>query len=136
MSAPPMSRLLPHRLFPFCCLTVLGGSGCAGQAWRNDPTLAAPEPPPAWRAAAPWTDASAPPAPWLDDYRNEVRTSLIKEALEHNRDLRAAAARLAAANARAGIAAADRFPTLDTDLDLARSERGSTKSAPTISTGA
>ncbi len=123
MSAPPMSRLLPHRLFPFCCLAVLGVSGCAGQAWRNDPTLAAPEPPPAWRAVAPWTDSSAPPAPWLDDYRNEALTSLVKEALEHNRDLRAAAARLAAANARAGIAAADRFPSLDTDLDLARSER-------------
>lgn len=50
-------------------------------------------------------------------YFTDVRLQeIIAAALEHNRDLRIAVARVAEARALAGIARADRFPTVDVSL--------------------
>jgi multidrug efflux system outer membrane protein len=59
------------------------------------------------------TEATTTPlSPWRDYYTDPSLHVLIEAALEHNRDLTIALARVEEARAQAGIARAERFPTL------------------------
>lgn len=57
--------------------------------------------------------ASAPASDWRAYFTDPHLQGLIAAALEHNRDMRIAVARVDEARALAGLARADRFPTLD-----------------------
>lgn len=59
---------------------------------------------------------TAPPGDWSAYFADPQLQKLIAAALEHNRDLRIAVARVEEARALAGIARADRFPTVDVNL--------------------
>jgi multidrug efflux system outer membrane protein len=60
--------------------------------------------------------ATAPPGDWSAYFADPQLQKLIAAALDHNRDLRIALARVEEARALAGIARADRFPTVDVNL--------------------
>ena len=59
---------------------------------------------------------TAPPGDWNAYFTDPQLQQLIAAALEHNRDLRIAVARVEEARALAGIARADRFPAVDVNL--------------------
>ncbi len=63
---------------------------------------------------------------WLKDFNAPNLESLVTEALLHNYDLMAAAARVKSAQAIAKINGADRFPQLSAGFDAGRSQRNST----------
>jgi len=63
---------------------------------------------------------------WIDDFEDPLLPELVAEALERNRDLQAAAARLAAARAAATIAGADLWPDVSADTSGRRSLRPNT----------
>ena len=54
--------------------------------------------------------ASLADLPWWEIYQDEILRSLVKESLEHNYDLLAAAARVEQARAQVGIARSEIFP--------------------------
>jgi multidrug efflux system outer membrane protein len=60
------------------------------------------------------------PSPWWALFADDTLDTLVREALEYNRDLQAAAARVAEARALAGIARADRLPGLDLEAAVTR----------------
>jgi multidrug efflux system outer membrane protein len=60
---------------------------------------------------------------WWRDLGDASLDSIIAEALDHNHDLRAAAARLGAAEAAARIARADRFPSAEAGTSATRTKR-------------
>ena len=62
----------------------------------------------------------APPS-WREYYADPALHALIEAALEHNRDMKIALARVDEARALAGIARADRFPGVDAQGSLNRS---------------
>lgn len=72
------------------------------------------------RATPQATLATAVPEAWWSVYRDPALDALMSEALAHNADVHIAAARLEEARARAGIADADRSPTVDATLGSAR----------------
>jgi multidrug efflux system outer membrane protein len=94
---------------------AFAAGGCAGTAKRQP---LSPEVP----VAIPdeWTgrESSLPGEPqgWLEDFDSPELTALVRDALENNFELGAAAARVTAARARAGIAGAARLPTFDLEL--------------------
>jgi NodT family efflux transporter outer membrane factor (OMF) lipoprotein len=55
-------------------------------------------------------------APWWTDFGDARLDALVVEAIAHNFELQAAAARLDAARARSAIAGADQYPSLDVGL--------------------
>lgn len=61
-------------------------------------------------------DKTAPAGDWPAFFTDPQLQKLITAALEHNRDLRIAVARVDEARALAGLARADRFPTVDVNL--------------------
>lgn len=65
--------------------------------------------------------AASPLASWRDYFTDPSLRVLIEAALNHNRDLRIALARVEEARALAGIARADRFPTLEAQASANRS---------------
>lgn len=67
------------------------------------------------------TGAVRPDGNWRAFFPDARLQSLIAAALEHNRDLRVAVARVEEARALAGIARADRFPTVDLGAQRAAS---------------
>jgi multidrug efflux system outer membrane protein len=68
------------------------------------------------------TDTAATPlSPWRDYYTDPSLHALIEAALDHNRDFTIALARVEEARALAGIARAERFPTLDAQGSANRS---------------
>ncbi len=69
--------------------------------------------PSAWAGAAPAGGEPASPGEWWDRFGDPVLSGLIVQALESNRDLAAATARLREARAAAGIARSRLGPTLD-----------------------
>ena len=65
--------------------------------------------------------AASPLASWRDYFPDPSLHVLIQAALDHNRDLRIALARVEEARGLAGIARADRFPTLEAQASGNRS---------------
>jgi len=66
------------------------------------------------------------PQSWLADFDDPVLNALVKDAMEGNFDLQAAAARVEAARGRAKIDAADRYPQVSAGLNASRTKRNST----------
>jgi len=91
-------------------------SGCAsvGEPWRRPATFA---PQADWSLALPAGEA---PADFWAAWGDPHLPGLIRKALEHNRDLRAAAARIAEARALAAATATNEQPRLDVLAALAR----------------
>lgn len=111
---PPLRS--PRVLFSL----LLALAGCAASPGYQQPEM---ELPAAWPAAAPdaWPGASAGERGW-SLYRDPVLERLIDEAIAHNADLQAALARVEEARALAGIAEADRYPTLSAGFSRQRSK--------------
>jgi multidrug efflux system outer membrane protein len=87
-------------------------AGCAafGSNYARPPMPVPPE----YRFAAPAPDAeSFADAAWWQVFDDPVLQSLVREALANNLDLRAAAARVEEARARAGIAASYLYPEVN-----------------------
>lgn len=109
-----MNKLMSLVVAPL--VTLLAGCSFIPGAERP----AAPVPAQWPTATAPRATAvpSAPTAAahWQAFFRDEALQPLIAAALEHNRDLRIAVARVEEARALAGLARADRFPGIDVGL--------------------
>lgn len=103
------------------CLLPLGAaflvSACALGPDYGRPELDLPG---AW--SAPGTPASTAGERWWTLYSDAVLDRLMEEALAHNADLAIAAARVAEARAAAGIASADRWPTVTAQIGADRSK--------------
>jgi multidrug efflux system outer membrane protein len=103
---------LRRRAYPLLALVL---AGCAGAPATLPPTAPLPQ-----RWQAPQHDPAAVAADWLSDFTSVDLAPLVNEALAHNHDLAAAAARLEAAQARARIAGAPLLPEVSLGLDMAR----------------
>ncbi len=105
----------PARLFAARGLWLLPLlAACVVEPTRNPPPPAAPQ---HWQAAE---AVGALGASWMGDFADPRLAGLVTEALAHNRDLQAAAARVRADQARARIAGADRLPQAEAGLQAAR----------------
>ena len=72
-----------------------------------------------------------PPAErWWSLFQDPVLDKLVDEALEHNRDLRVAAARIEQARAQVAIARADQFPSAGVSASKARTRASSLGTFP------
>lgn len=107
----------PRRLAPLALALAL--AGCATGPDYVRPGFELPE-----RFAV--TDAAARPIPsgqrWWALYADPVLDRLIDEALTHNADAQAAAARVLEARALAGVADTDRYPAVGANLGGSRSQ--------------
>ena len=92
-----------------CCLPALLLGGCAKTIERPDRAFTI-EAPAAWKAAPEASEAA--PNDWWEYFTDPGLDQAVKEALEHNKDLAAAAARIDAAQAQARIAGAPALPEL------------------------
>ncbi|MEZ5299093.1 MAG: efflux transporter outer membrane subunit [Verrucomicrobiales bacterium] len=93
----------------------------------------APESPEAWMAAVP---AAGDPSDWIARFGDTSLATLCGEALEANRDLRAAAARVLAARERIAEARAAMLPQLSSAFSSGRAERvGAARSEPDFALG-
>jgi NodT family efflux transporter outer membrane factor (OMF) lipoprotein len=95
-------------------------AGCSTPPEREPRTLE-----PSVTAPTQWTAQSigandAEPTAWIRDFGSPALELLVDEALAANPDLSATAARLRAADARARIAGADRWPQLGLAFDASR----------------
>lgn len=105
-------------------LIAVAGSviaGCATTAPSPDVDLGF-EPPEQWTGLESATGV-APQAsedPWWTTLGDESLAAIVAEALEHNHDLAAAAARVESAAARARIAGADLAPQVSTSINSSR----------------
>lgn len=91
--------------------------GCQSWPERNLES-SAPQPAPTWTTATQSTPVSER---WLALFADPNLSALVEEALSTNFDLQAAAARVLAARAQAGIAGADRWPQLSLQPGYQRS---------------
>ena len=109
---------LPSGLVALLCLAALGG--CA-----VGPDFAAPTPavPRAWIGSA-ISPASQPEnlAAWWTAFKDSELTSLVKQALESNLDIRIAASRIRQARANRGIAMSGLGPSVDASGSFQRSK--------------
>lgn len=98
---------------------VVFASGCSLAPAPEVPVL---EPAADWRSGAAKEGATVAPD-WWTAFGDPTLDSLIVEALEQNRDLRLAVARLDEARALARVAGADRLPAVDLEGSASRSRR-------------
>lgn len=96
---------------------------CAGTPERTDDAMLAIDVPAAWSTVAPDALGATDDTVWWAGFGDESLPHLVTAALEHNRDLRAAAARLAAAVSNRTIADAAGWPEADASFDPQRSKR-------------
>ncbi len=112
-----MRRLIPG------LMTALLLAGCAlGPDYRR-PDVPVPQ---SWRSPAEGAGSLADTA-WWELFPDDTLRTLIREALEANKDLQLAAARVMEARAQLGVARAGQFPQVDGGASYAReriSERG------------
>lgn len=97
-----------NKLLPWACVALL--AGCSFIPGYERPAAPVPAQWPAPDAAAP---APSFAGDWQAYFADPQLQKLIAAALEYNRDLRIAVARVEEARLLAGIARADRFPTVD-----------------------
>lgn len=110
--------MVPKHIRYAALLALLALAGCSFAPTYERPALAVPE---AWPDDVKATAAPGKPVDWASFFPDERLRALIKLALEHNRDLRIATARVAEAQALYGIQRADRLPTVNAGASLARS---------------
>lgn len=89
---------------------LLALAGCSMAPTYERPELPVPA---AWPDDVQGGTAAAKPVDWNSFFPDERLRALIKLALEHNRDLRIATARVAEAQALYGIQRADRLPSVN-----------------------
>jgi NodT family efflux transporter outer membrane factor (OMF) lipoprotein len=120
-----------------CLLAWAASAGLGGCALKSPPTgadvvsqeLPMMAVPPTW-AAADGLSSAAPPPHWLASFGDPRLNQLAAEALRHNIDLRAAAARVEAAGAAVQMTDGALYPTLDL---AARSSGNATGSSGQLS---
>ena len=108
------------RLFLSCyCLFLLTSCGIIPDFKTPEPKIISPET---------WNNhhKQAEPQAWLTMFDNPQLIKLVDEALQHNYDLKAAAARVSSARAMARINGADRFPQIAAGISGSRAQRNST----------
>lgn len=110
--------MAPKQIRYAALLALLALAGCSFAPTYERPALAVPD---AWPDDVKATAAPGKPVDWASFFPDERLRALIKLALEHNRDLRIATARVAEAQALYGIQRADRLPTVAVGGSLARS---------------
>ena len=111
-----MAKQMPYVTVLATALLLAGCSMMTPEYQR--PALSVPE---AWPDEVKTTGTESKPVDWASFFPDERLRALIKLALEHNRDMRIATARVAEAQAAYGIQRADRLPTLNVGGSLARS---------------
>lgn len=121
-----LTRMSPARgpLVTVAALLVAALSGCKLGPDYVQPPVPQPD---TYRQEAPAGESIAN-VPWWELFRDPVLQELIRIALEDNRDLKVALARIAEARAQAGFAKADLYPRVDVaagaDLQEARTSEG------------
>lgn len=108
-------------------VTLLAGMACALSSCA---TISPPdakgtarvEIPAHWVAGESWRTTSSPDHCWVDHFRNRDLSSFVTRVLAHNRDLKAAEARLRVALENARIAGADLYPQLSGSFSGQRSK--------------
>ncbi|HET7868366.1 MAG TPA: TolC family protein [Burkholderiaceae bacterium] len=104
-----MPQPIPPRVGALAAL-LLALAGCAAPVEVPAPSLA---PPAAWSLDLPYAQGEAPGTDaWWREFGSAELDTLIASALQANRDLHIAAARVAQARAGAGAADAERLPQL------------------------
>ncbi len=100
-----------------CCALLILATGCARKppAVAHETQLSLPG---RWLAAE--ASMQAPDDSWWRQFGDQQLDEAVARALEHNRDLRAAAARLQAAELESRIAGADLLPALSTSFNSTR----------------
>lgn len=121
----PTCRSMPAHTTKLVVLAaLLGAASCAAPppAHYPDPGVQVPE---RWAASPGQVDEplAAPGIAWWTDLGDESLDALVLEALAHNHDLEAAAARVHSAAARVHIAGADSLPQLGLRLDGTRRQQ-------------
>ncbi len=110
-------------------LAVTALAGCTLGPDYQRPRVPVPE---AWRSP-PEGPGSIADVAWWDLFQDETLRGLIQEALEANKDLRLAAARVLEARAQLGVTRADQFPRIDGNAAYSRqriSEKGTVPLPP------
>jgi multidrug efflux system outer membrane protein len=106
------------RLLPIALALSLAASGCVTGPNYKRPRVEAPD---AFRGAVS-SDAAAPSSladqRWSQLFEDEALQALIRTALEHNDDVRMAAARILEAQAQLGVTRADQFPGVSAGVDV------------------
>ncbi len=122
---------MPHRLghAGVFILLMSGLGGCV--SLDAEVAREAIEEPANWAALSAERDAGTVTTNWVDDLGDPVVTGLIAEALAENNDLSAAAARVRAARAQAGITRAGLLPSVGGSFSANRF-RSPSSNQPTI----
>ncbi len=121
-------------------MLALAATALAGCS-MDPPLPATPLPVPAsWPAGDPYllqTESALPQLAYAEVFRDARLLQLIEQALANNRDLRVAAANIAAARAQAGISRADRLPelTATSGVSVADDGQGSTRTGLDLGIG-
>lgn len=97
-------------LFIIVSVLSLGLLASCVELPERSPAAVSPPFPGEWQGAR--VESGKKPLQWLRDFADPDLTQTVREALEHNYDLKAAAARIDAAAARARIDGSDRLPQL------------------------
>jgi multidrug efflux system outer membrane protein len=90
----------------------------------------APELPQSWQTDAQGQKMSAAGERWWTLFNDPVLDRLVDEALEHNHDIAAAAARVLEAEAVLGITEADRYPIVTANGDGSRTKSSAARDMP------
>jgi len=110
---------------------ILASLMLATAACSMDPKLVQPDlpVPPSWPVGDAYlrqSEATLPQVTYRDVFRDQRLQTLIDQALTNNRDLRIAAANIAAARAQYRIRRADQLPRIDADARASYSDSGNT----------
>ncbi|MEE4184441.1 MAG: efflux transporter outer membrane subunit [Gammaproteobacteria bacterium] len=108
---------------PLPLLPALAGlvlAGCLVGPDYERPELTLPE----TYMGAETTDTSLGDLPWWQVFNDPAMVALLNAAVDANRDLRVAAARVAEAQARYGVARSAQFPVLGVEANAARGNSG------------
>lgn len=128
-----MTMNTTRRLILILCLPALLG-GCAGlsDAYRRPD----PNTPAGWFGRPAGADGQFPDRQWWSAFASPELDCLMLDAQSANHDLRAAAARVDQARARARIASAGLYPSLSGNFGADRSKSGGSDARNSISLGA
>lgn len=97
--------------------------GCKSISPPDAKHLASVKAPAHWIAGPSYRPAHFPDRFWVEDFNDPGLTAFVRAALENNRDLKAAQARIEIAAANARIIGADLYPQLDGNFPAQRSQQ-------------
>lgn len=104
-------------------LSLVALSGCKSLSPEDSKFHASVKAPAHWIAGPSYRPAHFPDRFWIEDFNDDNLTELVLSALENNRDLKAAQARIEIAAANARIVGADLYPQLDGNFSAQRSKQ-------------